>query len=68
MWKRERPWVPGNLFDLGRVDDGASGTSVRAPHFIGVADQHHEKQQPPNPTTATHLLRFALSQSNFPGK
>jgi len=22
------PWLPGNLFDLGRVDDGASGTCV----------------------------------------
>lgn len=44
--KREReerlPWLPGNLFDLGRVDDGASGTRVGAPHLMAFRDQQKE--------------------------
>ena len=43
--KREErllPWLPGNLFDLGRVDDGASGTRVGAPHLMAFRDQQKE--------------------------
>jgi len=36
------PWLPGNLFDLGRVDDGACRTRVGAPHFIAFRYQKKE--------------------------
>ena len=27
--ERERPWLPRDLFDFGRVDDGAGSTWIR---------------------------------------
>lgn len=43
-WQREKkeketlPWFPGNLFDIGRVDDRTCGTCVWTPHSMEIDD------------------------------